>query len=149
MPHRHLPLRKNRTKPLIVLGLAVTIGFSAILAFVLWGSRSQEREQARQSASNIVATISSEIDRNLELYNLSLQAVVDGLKHPGLSELSPEFRQLVLFDRAATAKDMGSIFVVDVNGNVVLDSRTLGPQAENYADADYFKVQTHDGWSSP
>ena len=126
------------TKRLIALGLSVTIGFSAIFAIVLWESRDRDREQARQAAANVIATISSDIERNLELYDLSLQAVVDGIKLSELSQISLEMRQLVLFDRAATAKDMGSIFVLDKNGAVTLDSRMLTPRAESHATRDYF-----------
>ena len=88
---------------------------------------------------NVIALLGSEIDRNLELYDLSLEAVVDGMKLPALTELSPEMRQLVLFDRAATAKDMGSIFVLGPDGTVVYDSQTLKPTPENHAQRDYFQ----------
>jgi hypothetical protein len=47
---------------------------------------------------------------------------------------------MALFDRAATAKDMGSILVLDATGTVVLDSRTMNPEAVNYRDRDYFRV---------
>ena len=134
-------LPKNYVRPLIALGVIVTLGFSAIVASVMWESRDQERERARLAATNVIAAMSSEIDRNLELYDLSLQAVVEGLKLPALSKLTPELRQLVLFDRAATAKDMGSIFVLDKNGTVTTDSRTLTPKPYNYADRDFFKSQ--------
>jgi hypothetical protein len=114
LPSNYLPVcKRTYAKRLIALGLSITLGFSAICGSVLWGSRNRDREQARQSAANVIATISSEIDRNLELYDLSLQAVGDGIKLPESSRISPELRQLLLFDRAATAKDMGSIFVLD------------------------------------
>ena len=120
----HLPTRSlSHAKHLTTLSLAITIGFSAVVGTVLWESRGRDREQAKQAASNVIALLSSEIDRNLELYDLSLQAVVDGMKLPALTELSPEMRQLVLFDRAATAKDMGSIFVLGTDGTVVYDFR--------------------------
>jgi diguanylate cyclase (GGDEF)-like protein len=127
-------------KWLIAFGLAITLGFSSICAIVLWQSRSRDYEQARQSAFNMISTISSDIARNFELYDLSLQAVVDGMKLPELSLLSPKIRQLVLFDRAATAKDMGSIFVLDKTGTVISDSRTETPRADNYAQSDFFQV---------
>ncbi len=137
----HLPKRNlSHAKRLTILSLAITIGFSVVVGTVLWDSRGRDREQAKQAASNVIALLSSEIDRNLELYDLSLQAVVDGMKLPALTELSPEMRQLVLFDRAATAKDMGSIFVLGPDGTLVLDSRTFTPSPENHAQRDYFKV---------
>ena len=81
-------------KAIIAFGLAVTVGLCAILAFVLWQDRNQEALQAERAGANVVATISSDIDRNLELYDLSLQAVVDGLKAPGIWDISPGLRQL-------------------------------------------------------
>jgi diguanylate cyclase (GGDEF)-like protein len=142
LPSNYLPVcKRTYAKRLITLGLTITLGFSAISVSVLWESRDRDREHARQSAANLTATISSEIARNLELYDLSLQAVVDGMKLPDLSRISPELRQLLLFDRAATAKDMGSIFVLDKSGTVIIDSRTLTPRADNHAQSEYFKVQ--------
>ena len=142
LPSKHLPARKNSYgKRLIALGLTVTVGFSAVFGTVLWEIRNRDREQARQAAANVIATIAADIERNLELYDLSLQAVVDGMKLPAISKIELELRQLVLFDRAATAKDMGSIFVLDKEGTVVIDSRTLKPRPDNYARNDFFVVQ--------
>ena len=137
----HIPERKRSySKRLIAVGLAVTVGFLAICGSVLWDNRDRDREEARRAAANLTATIGSEIARTFELYDLSLQAVVDGLKLPDLSKLNPSMRQFLLFDRAATAKDMGSIFVLDKDGTVTMDSRTLGPSADNYAQSDFFEV---------
>lgn len=139
---QHVPASKHAyLKRLISLGLTVTLGFSAISGYILWENRTRDRETARQFAANLVQTISAEISRNLELYDLSLQAVVDGVKLPGLSQMSPETRQFVLFDRAATAKGRGSIFILDKNGNVTVDSLMATPRSANYAQSDFFKVQ--------
>jgi hypothetical protein len=128
-------------KRLIAAGAAATIGLCAMLMVVLWGERTEEVQKASRAEANVIAAISSDIDRNLELYSLSLQAVIDGLKVPELEKLSPETRQLLLFDRAATGRDLGSIFVLDKNGIVTLDSRTLNPAPASHADRDYFLVQ--------
>lgn len=127
-------------KRLIALGLTVTLGFTTVCAMALWESRNRDREQARGAAVNIIASVSAEIARNFELYDLSLGAVVDGLNEPGISTLSPRMRQLVLFDRAATARDMGSIFVLNKFGAVILDSRTETPPADSYATHDFYRV---------
>lgn len=125
---------------LIALGLTVTLGFGIVSAYILWQERKRDLEAARAAATNLVQTLSSEIDRNLELYDLSLQAVADGVSLPGLWDLSPEMRDLVLFDRAATAKGMGSIFVVDKSGSVIIDSRSPTPPNANYANSEFFRV---------
>lgn len=127
------------TKRLLALGLAVTLSFSAICGGVLWTMGERDFEHNRTAAANLVATIASEIDRNIELYDLSLQAVVDGLRLPEIGKISAELRQVVLFDRAATAKDMGSILVLDERGKVVLDSRSLAPAEKTSRPAIFFR----------
>jgi diguanylate cyclase (GGDEF)-like protein len=116
----------------------ITIGFCMVCALFSLDVRRSAWEQARLSAGNLAVAVRSDIERNIELYDLSLQAVVDNFRKPGLDALSPEFRQLVLFDRAATAKYLGSIRVLDRQGAVVLDSGTLDPPARNDADRDFF-----------
>lgn len=128
------------TKRLLMLGLAVTLSFSAICGWVLWQTGGRDYLHSREAAANLVSSLASEIDRNIELYDLSLQAVVDGMKLPEIDRISPELRQVVLFDRAATAKDMGSILVTDRLGKVVLDSRSLAPVEANYSGRDFFQV---------
>ena len=134
---------KRRSAParrLIALGLAITCGFIAICGTILWEMRRSDWARAQQMAANLVATMEADIARNIELYDLSLQAVVDGMSRPDVAQLGPEVRQLVLFDRAATAKDLGSILVIDPQGRVVLDSRSVAPIADDYANAEYFRV---------
>lgn len=142
MTSGHLPARgRSYATWLSALGLSITIGFAIVFAIVLGVGRDREREQAQLSVTNIVSTINSDIERNLEIYDLSLQAVADGIKLPDYGQLSPAVRQLVLFDRAATARDMGSISILDQNGIVIVNSRTLTPAPDNYADKDFFIVQ--------
>ncbi|RXG84234.1 sensor domain-containing diguanylate cyclase [Bradyrhizobium vignae] len=134
---------KPRTVPakrLVALGVGLILGFSGICAAILWEMARKDLEHAKEAATNLVASIASEIDRNIELYDLSLQAAADGVKLPEINRVSPELRQVVLFDRAATAKDLGSILVLDAAGNVRLDSRTLTLRPANFADRDFFQV---------
>jgi diguanylate cyclase (GGDEF)-like protein len=136
-------IARQKTAPakwLLMLGLAVTLSFSAICGWVLWQAGGRDYLHSREAAANLVSSLASEIDRNIELYDLSLQAVVDGIKLPEIDKISPELRQVVLFDRAATAKDMGSILVTDRLGKVVLDSRSLVPAEANYSGRDFFQI---------
>jgi diguanylate cyclase (GGDEF)-like protein len=66
---------------------------------------------------------------------------MEGLRQPGFNDLSPKLRQMMLFDGSASAKDLGSIFVIDEAGNVQYDSQVYPPRHVNLADRDYFKVQ--------
>ena len=141
MMSTHLLLRKpTYAKRLMALGLAVTLGFTAIFGIVLWDIGYRDRQKALDGTTNLVATIASDISRNVELYDLSLQAVVDGLKLREINNISRELRRLVLFDRAATAKGLGSILVVDQAGDVTIDSRNTEPETINHSQRDFFQI---------
>jgi diguanylate cyclase (GGDEF)-like protein len=122
----------------------ITIGFCVICALFSLDVRRSAWDQARVSAANLVAAIESDIERNVDLYDLSLLAVVENFRRPGLDRLSPEMRQLVLFDRAATAEYMGAIRVLDRGGTVVLDSRSLDAPKLSFGDQDFFIAQARD-----
>jgi hypothetical protein len=79
-------------------------------------------DKAEQTSKNLLQVLERDIARNIELYDLSLRGVSDNLKAPGLTQVSPELRQLVLFDRAATARDMGVMVVTDEKGDSILEA---------------------------
>jgi diguanylate cyclase (GGDEF)-like protein len=122
----------------------ITIGFCVICALFSLDVRRSAWDQARVSAGNLVAAMESDIERNIDLYDLSLLAVVENFRRPGLDRLSPEMLQLVLFDRAATAEYMGAISMLDSRGAVVLDSRSLHPSKQTFADQDFFIAHSRD-----
>lgn len=130
---------------LLLLGLAIAASFAVVCGATLIEMRKRDYEHAREASANLVAGIAGDIDRNIELYDLSLQAVVDGLKLPGIDHLSREMRAAVLFDRATTAKDLGSIFVLDCIGNVILDSQSAEPPPVNFGDKDFFRAHVRSG----
>jgi len=132
--------KSSSARRLIVLGLAVTLGFSAIFATIMWDMARRDRDKALNAAANLIATIASDISRNIQLYESSLEAVIDGLKLPDIDKIDPELRRLILFDRAATAKDLGAILVFDKDGNIVIDSRSGKPVATNHAHRDFFQI---------
>ncbi len=125
---------------LIAASLLVAVGLLALGAAVLLDARENDRLQALQSAQNVLSTINADIARNIELYDLSLHAVIDNLRHPDIDKVSKEARQLILFDRSATAKHLGRIHVLDANGDVTLDSRMVDPESFNASKRDYFQV---------
>jgi diguanylate cyclase (GGDEF)-like protein len=131
--------RSGPMRALISIGAVVTIGISAIGWLSLSEIARRDRAQAETAASNLITSLGSDISRNLELFDLSLQAVVDGLQNPEIRHVSPELRQLVLFDRSTTAKNIGSLLVLDPDGKVLVESRSLTPRDTNYAQRPYFQ----------
>ena len=131
---------KRSAKMLVATAILTVAGFTAICANVLLEMRRGDEALARQTSANLASTIDADIGRNLELYDLSLRAVVDGMQTPEVAQTSKAIRQLILFDRAATAKHFGAIEVFNASGDLTIDSASLDIRNTNAADQDYFKV---------
>jgi diguanylate cyclase (GGDEF)-like protein len=125
---------------MIGIGALITVVFLSVGAMVMDENARRDYTRATNSAENVVTAIAAEITRNFELYDLSLQGVIDGLRFPEIARVPAPMRQQILFDRAATAKYLGSIFVLDRNGDLILDSRTAEPERGNHADREYFQA---------
>ena len=127
-------------RPNIVIAISLALA-GAILAIAIWvlvQMREDALRRAQDSAQNVSLLVERDVARNLELYDLSLRAVIAGLQQPGVMALPPALRQMVLFDGASSAKDMGSILVLDESGNAILDSQSTPPRQINSADRNYF-----------
>lgn len=130
-------------RPNLVIAISIVLA-SAILAIAVWvlsQMRDDALRRAQDSVFNVSLLVERDVSRNLEIYDLSLRAAMDGLAQPGFRDLPPKLRQMMLFDGSASAKDLGSIFVVDEAGNVEFDSQAYPPRRVNLADRDYFRVQ--------
>ena len=130
---------RRSVKRLIATIFVVALCFCAICAKVLFDARSAAWERASQVATSLAATLESEIARNIESYDLSLQAVIENLAYPEITQISPGLRQLVLFDRSAMAKHLNAIILLDESGIVRLDSKNPFPKPISRADRDYFQ----------
>lgn len=130
----------RRPNAVIVISLALAGAILAIAVWVLAQMRDDALRRAQDAASNVALLAQRDVSRNLELYDLSLRALMEGLRHPGVMALPPDLRQMVLFDGSASAQDMGSMMVLDETGNVILDSQSLTPRPLNASERDYFLV---------
>ena len=137
---RRLLHKLGSTQAWIALSVLAPLGMLIVSGLMLLEMRRDAWEKAEQTSKNLLQVIERDIARNAEIFDLSLRAVVDNLTAPGVAEASPELRQLILFDRAATAKDMGVMLVIDEHGDIVVDAGTLAPRKANYADRNYFQA---------
>lgn len=124
------------TIPVVLLALC----FSAVCGWILLEARRATEARATEAATSLASSLRADIARNVESLNLSLEAVVNNLKRPGLDRLSPEMRRQVLFHPSSTARYLTSILVVDETGRVTLDSGNPTPSQQNLSDRDYFQV---------
>ena len=127
-------------KLLIASSVLTVIGFSAICASVMLDMRRGEEELARQTLENLASGIDADINRNIELYDLSLRAVASNVVMPELKDVSKAIRHLILFDHAATAKHFGAIQVFDAQGNLTIDASSLDPVPDNRANEAFFQA---------
>ena len=117
-----------------------------LLAFadMTYKAREDSWRSGKQSVRNITRLAETAIAREIELYNLSLQAVVDGVADPKIMGQEPSIRSEILFDRSASAHGLGHIFYIDHSGYIILDSKSLEAPDANIADRDFFKAHDHE-----
>ncbi|MER2268862.1 GGDEF domain-containing protein [Methylobacterium oxalidis] len=116
----HLQDRASRL--IAILGVSVTAGLCALGIYLICDLRDGAWHQAEQNAQNLLSLIEQSVARNVEMYDLSLRAVAEGVRNPRIAALDPEMRRLILFDRAATAPGLGKMFVTDETGRILIGS---------------------------
>ena len=136
---RNVLAPRRSANRLIAALLIVIVCFCAICAKFLIDARNSARQGALETTASLVAAVELDTLLNVESFDLSLRAVVDNLGHPEIDRISPDLRQLVLFDRSATARHLDAILVIDETGHVRFDSRTVDPEPAYRADRDYFQ----------
>lgn len=142
MPLSRLAGAILRRPPLMIVGaLALSAAVATLTVLSLYEMRMDALARARDSADNVSLILQRDIARNLEVYELSMQAVIDGVRDPAILALPPTIRQLVLFDRSTNAQDLGSLLVTNAAGDVIIDSRSVPPRRIHIGDRDYFKIQ--------
>ncbi|WP_445658582.1 sensor domain-containing diguanylate cyclase [Achromobacter sp. NCFB-sbj8-Ac1-l] len=127
-------------RSLYALAGLIAIGICAASVALLWMDRRTSWNQAYVAAGNLTEVLSADIGRTIRVYDLSLQGVIERLREPGIQDLPRATLQRFLFDRAATAEYLGTILILDKDGNVRYDSQSLDSPGGNFSDRDFFQV---------
>jgi diguanylate cyclase (GGDEF)-like protein len=125
---------------IVPASVVMASGILAIVAFTLWQAREDARARAQREGENIVQAIEADVARNIEVYDLSLQGLQHALATSAVAHVVREVQRLALFDHAAGARYMGSLLALNATGDIIVDSKTTTPRANNLADRDYFQV---------
>ncbi|PHX37316.1 deoxyribonuclease [Pseudomonas sp. NZIPFR-PS5] len=137
---------RSGSEKMLMLGSAVAV--AAILAIVTWllfRELGTANEAAVRSANNVVQLIDADVQRNAELYDTSLLGLIAAWRRPDVMTISPELRQLVLFDRATAAPFKGDVVLLDDTGRIVADSTSLTPRLDNFSDRPGFQKHRESG----
>ncbi|HEJ2440164.1 TPA: diguanylate cyclase [Burkholderia multivorans] len=132
--------RSSAPHYVVAVGVLIAFALMGLCILQLFQSREDALDRARETSRNLALVAERDITRNVELYNLSLEAVLQGLRRPDVMAASPALRRGVLFDHAMTAQYLGSMLVLDAQGNIVLDSQSDVPRHGNFSDRKYFTV---------
>ncbi|WP_249677253.1 GGDEF domain-containing protein [Pseudomonas abieticivorans] len=124
-------------------GLAV-LAIVTIVSFLLIRERANVAQSASRSADNILQLIDTDVQRNADLYDLSLKGLIEASQHPDFVQIPQSLRRRVLFDRAITGPFRGDILWVDRQGNIVGDSLASPPRQANFADDHDFQKHRDD-----
>jgi signal transduction histidine kinase/CheY-like chemotaxis protein/HPt (histidine-containing phosphotransfer) domain-containing protein len=144
LPRGVIPwLACHRAKLWLACSSFVAVCFLCIGVLALLAVRWDARRQASEAAANIAGIVERDITRNVETFDLALKTAMSGLQLPGIWDLSPQVRNLVLFDRAVGIRYLSFINVLDENGDVIADPQQ--PQhPTNWSNSAYFMAHRRD-----
>lgn len=107
---------------IICCAVLIWLSIAGLCAGMLVVTYDDARTRAVQNASNLALMLEREILRSVAGYDLSLRAVTGGAANPRVMALPPDLRDLVLFDRSASAGYFGPISLLDSRGRQIANS---------------------------
>ena len=131
----------QRFAPLLIGAIALAAVVAGCV-YMAMDARTQAGLRAQEAAESLVHLLERDVARNIEVLDLSLQAVADGVARPDIMANDRRMRKMILFDRSASASGLGALIVFDKDGNNILDSLHDDPfNIQPVTDRDYFKTQ--------
>ncbi|MDM3887859.1 sensor domain-containing diguanylate cyclase [Pseudomonas sp. BCRC 81390] len=132
-----------RSHPELFLNLGsclAVLAIVAIVSYLLARERDSVELSAIRSSNNIVQLIESDILRNAELYDQSLQGLIWAVGRKELAQITGPLRQRLLFNEAFVDRKRGDVLWLDKQGNVVGDSTSSVPRKANFGDTGVFQA---------
>lgn len=133
-----MPIRRSSTVLLASLGLTGAIGVLSLWAIL--EMRDDALEVASANGHNIALLVQRDIQRNLDLYDMTLQAVVRAHAQPEIRGLSLDMRNLLLKAYTAPARGMGSVFLTNADGIATYSFGKEVPASIDLSGREYFQV---------
>lgn len=132
------PLSVSRR--LILLALCLSLGIGALFALAIRDMRQNVWQHAERTSANLANTLQQAIGFTVNSLDQSLQGAAASLADPRVRALAPDLRRQVLFDHSLRTSGLSDVVVLDAEGEVVLDSKSVEPRKGNLADRDYFRA---------
>ena len=127
------------------LGLITTaiqaglVGLAAICALMLYEARLSAYVEATHEASSLARLLQADLEKSVEVADLSLRNVDADLRLVEQHNLAPELRRPVLENDAMPANAFGVLTLIDDTGHIAFDSSGRGSASTDYSGRDYFR----------
>jgi len=133
-----MPIRRSSTVITASLGLTGAIG--ALSLWAILEMRHDALEVASANGHNIALLVQRDIQRNLDLYDMTLQAVVRTHAQPEIRGLSLDTRNLLLRAYTAPTRGMGTVFLTNADGIATYSFGKEVPARIDLSGREYFQA---------
>src|SRR5690606_19044068 len=94
---------------LTIWATAVVACFGLVCAAALYDTRQDAKKAAREATVNIGRVVADGIRRDIELVDLALQSILNGLRVAEAEGLDPYRRHRLLFDNLPPVRGVGNL----------------------------------------
>jgi len=117
-------MRNFLTAPVlvVVVSLLLVVAFLSGAAMVLTDAHSQIEKTSHGLGQRLAASLQQEVSRDIDLIDLSIQAVSDAAGQPAVMRLPTVLRDELFFSRAAAARYVQKVSLLDRYGAVISES---------------------------
>ncbi|WP_440466394.1 diguanylate cyclase domain-containing protein [Pseudomonas sp. YH-1] len=131
----------HRSSTILMTCLGLTTAISALSLWAILEMRHDALEVATANGHNIALLVQRDIQRNLDLYDMTLEAVVHAHAQPEVRALSSEVRDSLLKDYTAPTRGMGSVFITNAEGVATFSFGKEIPARIDLSGREYFQAQ--------
>lgn len=133
-------LAMNAERLLMAGSVMAILTIISIVWFLLGREYESTREVALRGAKTIAQLIEGDVQRNVALYDVSLQGVVDVSQNLELASVPASLKRQLLFGRAISASVRGDVLWIDERGQTVADSFSEPPRSFDFSHRENFKL---------
>lgn len=133
----------SRLSPALIPWLAIgsLSAIFAIFGYVLYQSRQDVANSAWTASTNLVGVVSQQIDREIELLDMSLLRLCTIAERRDVMTLSPDSRDAVLFGWPAAAHGLGALLLLDQAGRLIGQAGVPSPPPIDFSSQPFFAEQ--------
>ncbi|MDF3935803.1 GGDEF domain-containing protein [Pseudomonas citronellolis] len=132
----------RRPSLIALVSLALMAVLSSLSLWAILQMRRDALDAARSSAHNIAVLVQHDVQRNLDLYDMTLAALAHAHREPELRALPETVRDSLLRDYSAQARGLGSVFIANAQGRITFGLGKQLPEQADITQREYFQVQS-------